>query len=652
MRYLLLVSLLTTAVFAACAIVVCAQEPAKKPSYSKLKSESAQAETMTLLNEAHALKNTSPKRALELVKEALAISILQQDVVAEARCYNLLGEINMNFQEWKLAKENFSLALEKLAGRKAMSSAEGIVALQGLARVNLKLGDFAGALHHLEEIRKSRADAFVMIETELDVSEAYYQMGNYTEAMNALDRIGRFRKALDRSLEGRVENQKAKILARTDQVDESYKNFLSSQSKLRSSRGAEARKQDEEIRTAKEEITGALQEQKRYDEKITLLNSSIDFNIDVENLGEVSTDKAELGRTLLAKGETSSAIRELQEAALIADTIGDPHRQASAYLSLAELYQNHSRPFEALDTYRKYSQAVSRSESRNVQILTEKSELIKTQRDIEELSKYITVSKQEEQLAQAMVVRQKLVIYGLILIIVIIGVTSYFIHRNAVASKTANQLLALKSLRSQMNPHFIFNALNSVNHFVSRNDERTANKFLSEFSRLMRLVLEHSQEDFISLQKEEEIISLYLKLEHYRFRDKFDYEILIDEAINKEAVEIPPMLIQPYIENAVWHGLRYRETRGFLSVKINLRSHEVCVEISDNGIGRRKSAELKTENQKKHQSTGLKNIRERLSIINNVYRRNYQVEIDDLPGDSGTRVTLFVPINAKESRDA
>jgi len=130
-------------------------------------------------------------------------------------------------------------------------------------------------------------------------------------------------------------------------------------------------------------------------------------------------------------------------------------------------------------------------------------------------------------------------------------VTSYFIYKNAQASKRANQLLALKSLRSQMNPHFIFNALNSVNQFISQNDERAANKFLSEFSRLMRLVMENSQEDFISLQKEEEIISLYVKLEHYRFRDKFDFEITGLDKLEKETIEIPPMLIQPYIENAV-----------------------------------------------------------------------------------------------------
>jgi len=192
-----------------------------------------------------------------------------------------------------------------------------------------------------------------------------------------------------------------------------------------------------------------------------------------------------------------------------------------------------------------------------------------------------------------------------------------------------------------MNPHFIFNALNSVNHFIAEQDERTANKFLSEFSQLMRLVMENSQEDFIPLFKEQEILALYLKLEHYRFRDKFDYTIDTDESINAEAIEVPPMLIQPYIENAVWHGLRYKEEKGMLTLRFYQEDKTLMVEITDNGIGRKRSAALKTANQKKHNSTGLKNIQERLGIINKVYKANYQVTIEDL--EPGTRVRIQLP---------
>jgi LytS/YehU family sensor histidine kinase len=394
----------------------------------------------------------------------------------------------------------------------------------------------------------------------------------------------------------------------------------------------------------KDEIAGALQEQKKYDEEIDVRQQAIEYNLDNANLGEVAKDKVAISKTLEAKGETSAAIREAEEAARIADTLDNPKEQAHAYLALANIYEKNGRTNEALTTFKKYSQAVGNADKQAEAQLTEKLILLDKQRDIEEVTKKVSIGQREETIQEATVFRQQLIIYGLLAIIAIIGITSYFIYKNAQASKMANQLLALKSLRSQMNPHFIFNALNSVNHFIAQQDERTANRFLSEFALLMRLVLEHSQEDFIPLNKEQEILALYLKLEHYRFRDKFDYEIKMDDSVNAEALSVPPMLIQPYIENAVWHGLRYKEEKGKLLLAFHRHNGELIVEVTDNGIGRKRSAELKTENQKKHNSTGLKNIEERLAIINKVYKVKYRVTIDDLKDNGGTRVNIYLPV--------
>ena len=167
-------------------------------------------------------------------------------------------------------------------------------------------------------------------------------------------------------------------------------------------------------------------------------------------------------------------------------------------------------------------------------------------------------------------------------------------------------MLALKSLRSQMNPHFIFNALNSVNSFIAKNDERSANRYLSDFSMLMRAVLENSEEDFIPLSKELELLELYVKLEHSRFSEKFDYHIQVDEQLNREAFLIPPMLLQPFVENAIWHGLRYKENKGSLEITFNqMDADHLQISITDDGIGRKQSAELKTRHQKNQNSKGL-----------------------------------------------
>lgn len=612
----------------------------KQPSATR---KIAPSNSSMLLDEAEKLKKNDPKAALDKVEEALEASLIRNDLFGEAKCYLLLGEINEGIEEWKLALDNYRTAYKYLGGYKKTSEYKRV--LLGLGHTNLKLGNADEALSNFKELLSLRLPSDERIERQLDISEVYYQMEDYAAALKAVDEIGSS-KIADQTLDVKIQNQKAKIYAKLNELEKAQTYYQNSQNTIRSSSGAVQKEAEPSMQTAKEEITKALREQKRYDEEISLRNESIDLNIKSDNLKEVSKDKVELSKALEAKGETSAAIRELEEAAHIADTIGNPKEQAKAFLALADLYQKNGRNQQALSAYKKYSEAVTKTEEQTAERLTEKSELIKKQKDIEELSKYVSISQREETIQRATVARQQLIIYGLLLIIVIIAVASYFIYKNAQSSKTANQLLALKSLRSQMNPHFIFNALNSVNHFVAQNDERTANKFLSEFSRLMRLVLENSQEDFIPLLKEEEIISLYLKLEHYRFRDKFDYTIDIDEQINKEAIELPPMLIQPYIENAVWHGLRYKDSKGKLALKIKKEDHHLTVEIADNGIGRKRSAELKTENQKKHNSTGLKNIQERLNIINKVYKANYKVSIEDIDGDieTGTRVLIHIPI--------
>ena len=158
----------------------------------------------------------------------------------------------------------------------------------------------------------------------------------------------------------------------------------------------------------------------------------------------------------------------------------------------------------------------------------------------------------------------------------------------------------------------------------------------------MRSVLENSEEDFIPLAKELKLLELYVKLEHSRFSDKFDYEIDVDGKIDIDAFQIPPMLLQPYIENAIWHGLRYKEEKGFLKIKVRQVTDdmlEICIE--DNGIGRKKSAELKTTNQRKQKSKGMGNIQKRIQILNDMYKNRVEVSIADLKEDkTGTKVSL------------
>ena len=247
-----------------------------------------------------------------------------------------------------------------------------------------------------------------------------------------------------------------------------------------------------------------------------------------------------------------------------------------------------------------------------------------------------------QQLIEETNIRQKWVIYSLSFIVVLMALAAFFFYRSNRQQKMANNLLALKSLRTQMNPHFIFNALNSVNSYIAKSDEKSANKYLSDFSALMRSVLENSEEDFIPLSEEVDLIKLYLKLEHSRFPDKFDYELDVENEKELLDFKIPPMMLQPYVENAVWHGLRYKEEKGALKIRVHKRSdEEVEIFVEDNGIGRRKSAELKTKHQSGQKSTGMRNIDKRIQILNSMDQYHIAVKVTDLLKDgTGTRVLV------------
>ncbi|MNX59948.1 Sensor histidine kinase YpdA [compost metagenome] len=231
---------------------------------------------------------------------------------------------------------------------------------------------------------------------------------------------------------------------------------------------------------------------------------------------------------------------------------------------------------------------------------------------------------------------------GSVLLMILLFV---FIVKALYSIKTKNKKIALQSLRREMNPHFIFNSLNSVNQFISENNELEANKYLTSYSNLMRNMMENSNKDFVSLNNEVEQLKKYLDLEHLRFNEKFDYDITIDEALDGDAVFVPNMLLQPHLENAIWHGLRYKEGKGFLKLDFKLKNNLIKVTIDDNGIGLKKSQELKTTNQKVHESRGVTNTRERISLLNELYKKNITFEISEKESpETGTRVEINFPL--------
>ncbi|MEI9807135.1 MAG: histidine kinase [Bacteroidota bacterium] len=154
----------------------------------------------------------------------------------------------------------------------------------------------------------------------------------------------------------------------------------------------------------------------------------------------------------------------------------------------------------------------------------------------------------------------------------------------------------MQALRAQMNPHFIFNCLNSINRYIVKSDQTTASLYLTKFAKLMRLILDNSNSKNVLLSNELEALKLYIEMEALRFDKKFTYEIKIDNNLGADTIEVPPLIIQPYVENAIWHGLLHKEQNGHLSIKVSMAGEGMlqCI-IEDNGIGRVKAKALKSK---------------------------------------------------------
>ena len=206
--------------------------------------------------------------------------------------------------------------------------------------------------------------------------------------------------------------------------------------------------------------------------------------------------------------------------------------------------------------------------------------------------------------------------------------------------------LEQKSLRLQMNPHFLFNSLNSIQSFVIENDTDKAIYYLSRFSQLMRLILNNSQQTFIVLQEELKVIKIYLDLERLRYDNIFNYTITIDADIEEEFIAIPPMIIQPYLENAIIHGLINRKRDGELKIELKLLDNYILCIIQDNGIGREAALKIREQSGINHKSSGMLITQERLDIINKKGKDQLSVNIIDLKSDDGiakgTRIELMI----------
>jgi tetratricopeptide (TPR) repeat protein len=601
------------------------------------------------IDSANNAKKSNPTQSIDYVEEALLIANASGNKEQIAQSYVVLGDIYMNLKQYDLASDNYKIALDNVKNVPNQLKYAKALLLSGNYRESENL--FNGLLKERKlstlqqiEIHEGLADVYFKVNQVSDAETEYQTALTLSKKVNNTAKIAELNGKLSLLLEAKGQTVKAERFLL--QANDSIANKNPQNAAIASKKVADFYSRNNNV-------------EKEVQQRKQTLNSLVDNNLDrVEDDEVVITKqraKLDLGNALLKQKNVQEAIPILEESAEDAENINDIETQKDAVQKLSEAYVYLGDDDKALFNYKKYvalvdelyqqkEKEIDAIVSLNKNLTEKQSRINSLEKDRELTESKLQLYQTEQELTAENYRRQQLIIYSLIAGVLLLLLSLFWMFRSNKQRRLANNLLALKSLRTQMNPHFIFNALNSVNSFIAQNDERAANRYLTEFSTLMRSVLENSEEDFIPLEKEIELLQLYLKLEHSRFQDKFDYELTVDKQIDVGQFQIPPMLLQPYVENAVWHGLRYKEEKGFLKVELLKKDEEsIQIIITDNGIGRKKSTELKTEYQKKKRSKGMQNITQRITILNEMYKDKVDVFIEDLYDDTtGTKVILML----------
>ena len=314
--------------------------------------------------------------------------------------------------------------------------------------------------------------------------------------------------------------------------------------------------------------------------------------------------------------------------------------QADSWKVLSTVYEHQGDAKKALSAYKNYIQLKD-------SILGEEKKVELTRKDMQfQLEKQETIANAEIK-RQRIIKNNAMIGGGVLILATIIGYILYKRKRDALEQKKIADFNAkvaeteLKALRSQMNPHFIFNSLNSISDYMAKHDIDTANDYLVKFSKLTRAILENSEKKWITLKEDVELIELYIQIEALRLINKLSYTIKVDKTIAVENTLVPPLILQPFIENSIWHGIANKETNGHIQIEIKKQNEMLVCIVEDDGVGRKKVNNTKSQNT----SLGIKITKSRLDIINQLKKTNGSVEMFDK--EDGFKVELKLPLEVR-----
>jgi len=559
------------------------------------KSISGTNQLTKLLDQAESNKLTNPSQAIsdldELIvkaKQANANGLLVQ-------AYSLLGEINHNTGLTELAVKRYDQALSYATSEKDATLTTGLLNKKGYLLNQLNKPQ---AIDVFKECVKLTNQGVTFNKCYEGLGVAQLKSNNIAEAKEIF-RTLELNQYKDQPIDlSRVQAYQSQADLLVNDLSSAKTNYDNARTNFKRGKGTES-----DYVVLDSTYLNYSKQTEDVDDEIEILKENIDLNEDLPI--SQTQQQVKLADAYIRKGDLVNASKSINEARTTAKNSKDVNLKADVFKKSSEIFAKKGQYAQALEDYKSFESQQALIIEKKESELQKKIDLLENQKQIDIFENIYSSEQKLDRSEQRASSFQNYIIYLLLALLLTALFAAWWIFRSLKAQNLANKQLELKSLRGQMNPHFIFNALNSVNEFIATQNPRKANAYLSQFSKLMRSVLDVNKKDLIPISEEIALTKNYLELEHARFNDKFDFTFEIDPQILDSDIEVPPLLLQPYIENSIWHGLRYLDYKGQLDVSANQSKNGIEILISDNGIGRKKSQQNKTKHQKTHKSTGL-----------------------------------------------
>lgn len=599
-----------------------------------------------LNNYARMIRFDSMAKAMEYAQEALAYSVKMFEDYWIGQSHYSIGMIY--FKQSKFDHALLQLDSAKKIFEKLKKHAPLAVCMNSIAEVYINQGKLANAIDVFHSVIKlsektgSKIEEGVafgnigVIYSDLDLHEL--SIVNYQKALQL------FRAANDTMLVGLAIQNIAYAHYMLKRYHQSIQEFDSAIYLFKSV------KRNDAVTGVKATLALALASVNRFDDAVEALREAISASEKRKNMKMICVNYISMGRVMymavdsLQTGKYSydSAFYFTNKGLNLANEIHHVRQQSFGNLFLSEIYERQGKIAQAYNSHKKY-----------LYLRDSLSGINKTQEIA--IKDFQFDSDKKAALAAAKLERQKdirnfLLAVGVLVLLLLFLLFLLYRRKLKTASalkeaslKTEIIETEMKALRAQMNPHFLFNSLNSISDYIAKNRNDLADEYLTKFARLMRLVLENSEKKEVILSSDLHALELYMQLEALRMNHKFTYEIKVDDSMDLENTLVPPLLLQPFVENSIWHGITQKSGIGKIMVSIVRNGSMISVVVEDDGVGLPQKTIAETGMQKVKQSLGMRITSERIALINKVKESGASMNIISI--NKGTRVELILPYN-------